>query len=49
MSGLDEHPGFSPVLLMVPQVTTASEADGSAADVYLLEPHLHCCEEAKGK
>jgi len=33
----------------VPQVTTASEADGSAAEVYLLEPCLHRCEEAKEK
>lgn len=40
---------FPPVSLMVPQVNAASEADGSATDVCLLEPCLHCCEEAKGK
>lgn len=40
---------FPPVSLMVPQVTAASEMDGSAADMRLLEPCLHCCEGAKGK
>lgn len=34
---------------MVLQVTTTPEADGSAANVCLLEQCLHCCEEAKGK
>lgn len=40
---------FLLILLMVLQVTTTPEADGSAANVCLLEQCLHCCEEAKGK